>query len=431
MDNYSPDMNKIALALRPFGLALMWTESLDDGLDLLAKAQPLMVLVGQNLEGLKDPTDLLKVIHSKRLPTQLVVISPNPDFEQAMDWITEGVYSVISSPISVERLKRLTERILDNYHLFESLVLTETWDDNPSDLFIYKSLSGHTEIKPLLESICSAALSLTGAGRAEAWTGDDITQANQVSVIKGDSKLTGHFDKTLDFGWMGRHLASLKLVFRQGTTEETLNKKVLDELVFASSLFLSHAVKLDEALMLASKDPLTGLSNRRVFLETLNREFYLSKRHNTPLSLLTLDLDHFKSVNDTYGHQVGDEILKWLSEVISGVVRLEDLPCRTGGEEFTLILPQTNIEQATILAQRLKDALAVCPLPESCPELIRPTISQGLANSDHFLVSSPKDLIYWSDQAMYLAKQEGRDTIRQVTDLSGNNQYQDVQYVFQ
>ncbi|MDR0621920.1 MAG: diguanylate cyclase [Deltaproteobacteria bacterium] len=431
MDDYGPDFNRIAKALRPFGLALMWTESLNDGLNLLAQAKPVMLLVGEKLQGLKDPVDLLGVIQAKRLPTQLVVMSPEPNFDRAMDWVAEGVFSVISTPVPVDRLRRITQRILDNLSLYQELVLSEARAERPADLFIYKSLAGHAEIKPLLETICDTAMSLTGAGRAHAWTGTDLGQSVPINVCKGDVEILGEFEKIVDFHWMGRHLASLKMVFADRKTEMALNKPILEELVFAGSLFLSHAVRLDEAMMLASKDPLTGLANRRVFLETLNREFFQSRRHDSPLSLLTLDLDYFKDVNDTHGHQTGDEILKWLSGVISAVVRLGDLPARTGGEEFSILLPRTNLEQAAILAQRLKEALAETPLPENCPVKVRPTISQGLASLEHFLVNAPQDLIYWSDQAMYLAKREGRDTIRQVTELSGANHYQDVQYVFQ
>ncbi|MDR2387277.1 MAG: diguanylate cyclase [Deltaproteobacteria bacterium] len=431
MDNYGPDFNRVARALRPFGLALMWTESLKDGLNLMAQAKPIMVLVGQNLPELSDPKDLLSVIQAKRLPTQLVVMSPEPNFDQAMDWVADGVFSVISSPVNIERLRKVTQKILDNLCLYESLVESKAKNDKPSELLIYKTLAGHTEVKPMLETLCDTAMTLTGAGFTKAWTGADLDQINPINVFKGNEKLEGGFEKTLDFHWMGRHLASLKMAFPNGVSQDDLDRGLLDELAFAGSLFLSHAVKLDEALILASKDPLTGLSNRRVFLETLNRDFFQSKRHSSPLTLLTLDLDHFKDVNDTYGHQTGDEILKWLSGVITSVVRLGDLAARTGGEEFSILLPRTNLEQGTSLAKRLKEALSETPLPENCPQMVRPTISQGLASLEHFLVKEPQDLIYWSDQAMYLAKREGRDTIKQVTELSGNNHYQDVQYVFQ
>ncbi|MDR3134569.1 MAG: diguanylate cyclase, partial [Deltaproteobacteria bacterium] len=358
MDNFSPDFNRIARALRPFGLALMWTESLEDGLNLLAQAKPVMVLAGQSLEGLKDPRDLLSVIQAKRLATQLVVLSHEPNFDLAMDWVADGVFSVLSYPVSIERLRNITQRILGNLGLYQSLVVSEAKKEKPAGLFIYKSLAGHVEIKPLLETICDTAMNLTGADRADAWIGPDLENTDKVSITKGDIELNGEFEKTLNFHWLGRLLASVKLVFANREDERRLNTEVIEELVFAGALFLSHAVKLDEALKLASKDPLTGLANRRVFLDALNREFFQSKRHNSPLSLLTLDLDHFKNVNDTYGHQTGDEILKWLSKAIANVVRLGDLPARTGGEEFSILLPRTTLEQGAILAERLKEALA-------------------------------------------------------------------------
>jgi diguanylate cyclase (GGDEF)-like protein len=409
----------------------MWTESLSDGLNLLAQAKPVMVLVGEKLQGLKDPKDLLSVIRAKRLVTQLLVISREPDFDRAMDWVADGVFSVLSSPLSMGRLRDMTKRILDGFSLYQSLVANEIKGERPADLYIYKNLAGHTDIKPLLETMCETALSLTGASRAQAWTGTDLDQSSQFAVTHGDIDMIGEFEKKLDFDWMGRNLASMRLIFADRSAENSLDKAVLGELIFVGSLFLSHAVKLDEALKLASRDPLTGLSNRRVFLESLNQEFFQAKRHNSPLTLLTMDLDHFKNVNDTYGHQTGDELLKWLSGVITKSVRLGDIAARIGGEEFSILLPRTSIEQGNVLAQRLKEALASTPLPESCPDHIRPTISQGLASLNHFLVNTPQDLIYWSDQAMYLAKRDGRDTIRQVRDISGTNQYQDVQYVFQ
>ncbi|MDR1109472.1 MAG: diguanylate cyclase [Deltaproteobacteria bacterium] len=431
MDKYGPDFGRIAKALRPFGLALMWTESLKEGLDLLAQARPALLLAGQNLEGLADPTDLLGVIQAKRLPTQMVVIGQEPDFDRAMDWVAEGVFAVLRSPVQVGRLRRLAGRILDNLGLFETMIQAEAKGQEPGDLLIYKSLAGHTDVGPLLEAICDTAMGLTGADRVEAFTGPGAPQGSHMSVSRGDLRPSEGHGKTIDFRWMGSHLASVRLIFAQKVAADGLRQSSLDELSFAGALFLGQAFRLEEALMMASRDPLTGLANRRVFLDAINREYCLAKRHASPLSLLTLDLDHFKNVNDTFGHQTGDEVLKWVSGVIMEVVRQGDLPARIGGEEFSVILPRTSLDQAAILAQRLKDALAATPLPGRCPELAKPTVSQGLACIEHFLVNSPQDLIYCSDQAMYLAKREGRDTVRLATDLAGKNFFQDAQYVFQ
>jgi diguanylate cyclase len=143
-----------------------------------------------------------------------------------------------------------------------------------------------------------------------------------------------------------------------------------------------------------------------------------------------LDLDHFKGINDNFGHQAGDEILRWLSGIISKTVRYGDLAFRIGGEEFAVILPWADEEQARILAERLQAALAE-DQGLKLAHLVRPTVSQGIATMKHFLIKNPEDLIYWSDQAMYLAKKEGRNTIRLLTDLQDKTNFEDNHYVFQ
>ncbi|MDR1050506.1 MAG: diguanylate cyclase [Deltaproteobacteria bacterium] len=430
MGNYGPDFNRVARALRPFGLGLMWTESLKDGLGLLPRARPALLIVGDDLPGLKNPADILNVIEAERLPTQVVVVAKDPDFDRSMDMVADGVFSVVSSPVDVPRLRRVAGRVLANHSLYETLVDRGAADHNPGSLFIYKSLAGHMEVRPLMEAICSTARQTTGASRVEAWRREDDEPGHQTVFSSGPVRDKSEFDLTLELAWLEGPLATVSLSFESAGNRDSLDPKTLDELTFACSLFLSQALRFEEAINMASRDPLTGMCNRRVFLETINREYCQARRHQSSLSLLTLDLDHFKNVNDTYGHQTGDEILKWLAGVVQSVVRSGDLAARTGGEEFSIVMPRTNLEQARNLALRLRQALALTPLPPGL-QAVRPTISQGLAGIEHFLVNSPQDLIYLSDQAMYLAKREGRDTIRQAADLPGNTKFQDVQYVFQ
>jgi diguanylate cyclase (GGDEF)-like protein len=212
--------------------------------------------------------------------------------------------------------------------------------------------------------------------------------------------------------------------------KDKLDEDAIEELVWAASLHLYQAKRYQDALKLASRDHLTGLLNRRAFSESLGREFAKSDRHNTPLSLIMLDIDHFKSINDNFGHQAGDEILRWLAAVIAKTIRFGDLAFRVGGEEFALLLPWADEEQSKILADRLKSALAE-DTGLKLAHLVRPTISQGIATMKHFLIKAPEDLIYWSDQAMYLAKKEGRNTIRLLSDLQAKTKFEDTHYVFQ
>jgi diguanylate cyclase (GGDEF)-like protein len=402
----------------------MWTETLEEGLILLREAKPDIVLVSDQLPDGSEPTGLLKAIQSYDLATQVVVMTATADFERAMDYVTLGIFAVVTRPIGVERLRTIVSRIVENSRLFETITQQITMiDDNSSVLAIYKNLAGHLESGPLLKALSETAKKITGATEAITNVSEDMTEEPNIEAFDRESL-------TINLNWMGRELGTLKLRFESQKALRRVSQSLIDELTCAGSMFLGQAIRFEEAIKMASRDPLTGLCNQRIFIETIEREFRQARRYNSPLSLLTLDLDNFKNVNDTYGHQVGDEVLKWLAKVIKGVVRSGDLAARVGGEEFAIILPRTNLEQATNLAQRLKNSLDSTPIPNLL-DLPKPTISQGLASLEHFLVNSTQDLIYWADQAMYLAKREGRNTVRSVSDLPSKTNFQDVQYAFQ
>jgi len=106
-------------------------------------------------------------------------------------------------------------------------------------------------------------------------------------------------------------------------------------------------------MQLADKDPMTKLFNRRYYNQKMEENFLIAQRYKTPLSLFMLDIDHFKKVNDTYGHAVGDEVIKAVASEMQKIVRKTDIPTRYGGEEFVIILPQTDLEDAFLVAKRL------------------------------------------------------------------------------
>jgi diguanylate cyclase (GGDEF)-like protein len=160
---------------------------------------------------------------------------------------------------------------------------------------------------------------------------------------------------------------------------------------------------------LAHHDPLTGVSNRRYFSERANQEFARAKRHSTPLSVAELDVDYFKKINDQNGHAVGDEILKLLCSAGQRLLRETDIFARIGGEEFAVLLPDTNLEGAAILAERLRQAIADIKLSLSSGEL-NCTVSIGVAmlkSTDTCI----EDCLVRADSAMYRAKQNGRNRV--------------------
>jgi len=157
------------------------------------------------------------------------------------------------------------------------------------------------------------------------------------------------------------------------------------------------------------RDPLTGLFNRRFLDESLERELSRAKRDNLPLSLLMIDIDRFKHLNDTYGHQAGDEVIKRLGELIRNGARSADLPCRYGGEEFLLVLPNMTLERATERAQQWRIAFAKEKI-EFGDTSLSSTFSVGVAAyPDHG--DSSEVLIRAADQALYTAKDSGRNRV--------------------
>ena len=167
---------------------------------------------------------------------------------------------------------------------------------------------------------------------------------------------------------------------------------------------------------MAVTDELTGLANRRSFFERFEREFTRARRYGHPLACMMIDLDHFKMVNDTYGHQAGDLCLQKVAEVISQNVRSQDLAARYGGEEFAIVLPNVTPEIAMMVATRIVERLVNLQIPHSSSQASEyVSLSCGVASTSNHLVASPQDLIANADRALYQAKEQGRN--RAVLDL--------------
>jgi diguanylate cyclase (GGDEF)-like protein len=160
---------------------------------------------------------------------------------------------------------------------------------------------------------------------------------------------------------------------------------------------------------LAAREPLTGLYNRRHFNEVLTRRFSEAERYDADLSCLMLDLDDFKSVNDRFGHQTGDELLTLLATVIASQLRAADLAARFGGDEFVVLLPQTSADRAHVLGARIAEKFAL-DLVEQYPQ-VQVTLSIGIASMAEAAPTGPEELIRAADQAMYRAKAEGKSKI--------------------
>ncbi len=185
-------------------------------------------------------------------------------------------------------------------------------------------------------------------------------------------------------------------------------KKAFDEMeqrVLERTAELTETAQKLQAMALT--DSLTGLHNRRYFLELLQAECKRSARHGNPLSLLMIDLDHFKSINDEFGHPTGDKALKSFSQTLRQVVRAEDLAGRLGGEEFGVILPETGLDQALVLAERIRTAVAALRLSGQASRA-RITVSIGAAQMTR-RTETAEYLLKRADEMLYLAKNKGRN----------------------
>jgi len=158
----------------------------------------------------------------------------------------------------------------------------------------------------------------------------------------------------------------------------------------------------------AAIDPVSGLFNRRYFHVRIDEELQRAQRHNMPLGLLMIDLDDFKQVNDTYGHLVGDMVIRETAEIIRRSVRLFDVCTRFGGEEFAIVMPGSGTESAGAVAERIRQRIQAYRSADI--EGLRITASVGVAVSLHEM--SVQDLISSADQALYLAKRAGKNIVR-------------------
>jgi diguanylate cyclase (GGDEF)-like protein len=161
-------------------------------------------------------------------------------------------------------------------------------------------------------------------------------------------------------------------------------------------------------------DSLTGLYNRRYLDRRLEEEFSRSRRYRTPLSILLVDIDHFKSVNDTHGHQAGDLVLSYLAKLTLNAVRTSDIAARYGGEELLVIAPNTAESAAGALAERLRQHIEnhelVLTRDPGNRQIVRITVSVGVAVVDGEMENA-QQLVQQADEALYRAKKEGRNRV--------------------
>jgi two-component system cell cycle response regulator len=321
--------------------------------------------------------------------------------------------------------ERLSERL--DAALFESVVAGEVRSLAQSDGDAELVFSGLVQLVSEIASYRWLALATHPTGRLFLHAAPDAREACEtearasLGVVSPDAAFTVLDDRALRGRPSPPIVAQVRLgtamagVVAVGPSERGASSED-KQLVAIIARELGGPLRIvslvDAARHLAMTDPLTGLLNRRAFVEAMSREISRAARHEHPLSVMLLDVDHFKKVNDTRGHEGGDIVLRGVAQIARRIARKSDLVARWGGEEFVAGLPHAAGAGARVAAERLRRAIADASfaLPEGEP--MRITASIGVA---HAAPGETLDVVVArADQAMYLAKSRGRNRVETI-----------------
>jgi diguanylate cyclase (GGDEF)-like protein len=235
---------------------------------------------------------------------------------------------------------------------------------------------------------------------------DALNYEHKSSDLRLEFGQRGHHSLSYSLSHEGEHLG--ELVFRRNQRFSEQEQGNLESLLAALFYPMRNTLLYRAATQSALRDPLTDTGNRIAMDQTLQREIEVSRRHQQPLSLLMLDIDHFKLINDTHGHSVGDDVLKAVAASLKSQLRNVDMVFRYGGEEFLVLLANTTREAAAMVGERLRFAVQAEEYIAD-GRTIELTISLGCST---LLPSESADsLLRRADNALYIAKREGRNRL--------------------
>jgi len=208
-------------------------------------------------------------------------------------------------------------------------------------------------------------------------------------------------------------MGSLNLGSRQADRFQAgIGTQFLQHLTAVISACIENTRLQENIKQLGLRDPLTGINNRRYFDQRVDEEVSLAQRNNTDLSCLFIDLDHFKRINDNYGHQAGDLVLQQAAKFFDDTMRSSDVLARYGGEEFVILLANTPCQSAYEIAERIRENIAQTDFVISATQSLNITLSIGLSTLDkNNSISTTQQLVNAADQAVYVAKESGRNRV--------------------
>lgn len=226
-----------------------------------------------------------------------------------------------------------------------------------------------------------------------------------------DSKATLKSHLTLPLAVEGEIIGCTSLNSDQPNAFDAQDLQFFSVIGYQMASTLRHFQRFSSVKSMAIYDTLTSLYNRRFFEERLGIETQKSFYGGTPLSLVMVDIDHFKKVNDTFGHLEGDKVLCKIASLLKDSVRKKDTVARYGGEEFVLILPGAGLEESAMIAERIRRLVENTPMQIIGQAQINLTVSLGISNFPIHRPNSKEELVKMADQALYEAKEEGRNRV--------------------
>ncbi|MDD5434055.1 MAG: diguanylate cyclase [Nitrospira sp.] len=286
------------------------------------------------------------------------------------------------------------------------------------------------EIEEIKSAIILAGSEVTGIvdkggyKAAVKYMGNTQTGASHIDTVWEEEKkqFSNRLFFPLEIG--DEKIGMLKLIRSSGEPFSKHQYDIVEMIVSTLTLALKNSEVHRGAQEMATIDALTGLFNKRYFNEILDREFKSTMRYQTPVSLIMADLDNFKRVNDKFGHQAGDTVIREVSSILTRSLRDIDVPARYGGDELAIILPETSAEQAFFVAKRLKRLIEQSPVLFG-NNSINTTASFGISSCPNSNIKTVEEMISEADKALYDAKRCGRNRI----ELKGNLFNQDNVYL--
>jgi diguanylate cyclase (GGDEF)-like protein len=256
----------------------------------------------------------------------------------------------------------------------------------------------------------------------------DILKNHEIGIVLADIQLPGidgleltkiirhtyKADVIIMTGYSSKY--TIEEVMAQGAMDLIMKPLRLEDLLLRINVALKNrsekkknSRKLEELKNLTVRDDLTGLFNSRQFYRHIAQEIDRSNRYFRPLSLILMDIDKFKSLNDTHGHLFGDKILSAIGEIIKSAIRMQDTAYRYAGDEFTIILPETELTRAIAVAERVRYGVEVETRALTDPRPLSVTVSIGVV--EYLTCEDTKSFVHRADSAMYASKKKGRNKI--------------------